>query len=160
EALARKLSAQKPLQAAPLLWLGFSDLFARHHKCAPPLTKLASLVQDAHPVLEALQDDLARKWIHCEQQRTSIASAETIIAIGEAQEAILTQLCDELDRAGRRDLAEFLIAAALALGNIAVEPWRGSGGETVKQRAAVARAAATFWRSLERIAKWDDEHRA
>ena len=116
------------------------------------------------PIFEALQQELSHRWIRIEQGKKEITRAETMLNIGLAQRQLLDKLVDALDRAGRRDLARFLLmAGASLLGHgPSADSWlarMSTTGLTVGQRAAVSMAAFAFLRVFERFQQWEEQAR-
>jgi hypothetical protein len=111
-------------------------------------------------VLEALQHDLADRWIHVESSKERIADPHGMRALGQAQDRALTAFLDAVEQAGRLDLARFLLrAAAFLLGPHAhASMWTGAlqtAGLRLADRAATYQAATTFLRHLERLQTWE-----
>jgi hypothetical protein len=113
-------------------------------------------------IVEALQPVLATRWIAVESSKERLTDPKTMQALGQSQERVLTAFLDAIDKAGRRDLARFLlIAARRLLGPHAHhEMWTGRlhmTGMRVADRAGVYQAAAAFLRIMERLRGWQRE---
>ncbi len=158
---APALGAQPVFRRAALCWLGFPEQFGP----APPALDAAAfapLLADGAWLLEGLQLELARRWRALEESKPGLASPADSLALGTAQEAVLSAFLDAVDAAGRRDLAGFLLAAARPLVAQPASRWvEGlSASASLSSRADAARAAAAFFRALGRLSRWDAEHRA
>src|SRR6516225_9368071 len=66
-------------------------------------------------ILEALQSELRSRWIDAEIGKAQRTAWKELRAIGQAQEQVLTAYCEALEAAGRRDLARFILEAAVEL---------------------------------------------
>jgi hypothetical protein len=80
--------------------------------------------------------------------------------LGAAQERVLNAFLDAVEKAGRLDLARFLLrAAARLLGPYAnTGMWVGglpSAGPRLADRAATYQAALAFVRRLDRLQSWE-----
>lgn len=107
-------------------------------------------------MLEALQPELARRWIEVESRKEQCTDPQTMRVLGLAQERVLTAFLDAVEQAGRMDLARFLLhAAAVLLGPHAhAGMWTGRlqmAGQRVADRAATYQAATIFLRTLDRL---------
>jgi hypothetical protein len=110
-------------------------------------------------ILEALQPELCDRWLQIEGRKEQIRDPEHARALGRSQEQALTAFLDAIDRAGRPDLARFLLRAAHALlGRHAhAGTWTGGlhlAGLRLADRAAVYQAALVFPRQLDRLHAW------
>jgi hypothetical protein len=159
---AAGVAGSPAFRRATLPWLGFTDVLARQ---APPPDDAVSLRAfarwtsgDGALVLEALQEDLARRWLAMERRKREISGVATMINLGAAQEAVLAHLCAAADAQGRRDLLGFLHAAAARLVGHrppAAEWIAGLAAQgTLQQRTTAYRAAGATLRSLDRLHTW------
>ncbi len=163
-------------EAAPSL--GAADLrrrqpFARHGLCrlAYPEDHTAAPA-DAAPnfapwtngvgaaMLEALQAELAARWIEVEGAKSRITGWQAMRDLGRAQERVLTAFLDAVERAGRLDLARFLLRAAHELvgehANAAM--WVGGlagAGQRLADRAAAYQSASALLRQMPRLQSWE-----
>ncbi|AKQ67200.1 hypothetical protein A176_004112 [Myxococcus hansupus] len=158
---ARALGVQQVFRRSALCWLGFPEQFGTK----PPeldAAAFAPLLADGAWLLEALRQELAQRWRALEESKRGISSPAEALALGTAQEAVLSAFLDAVDAAGRRDLAGFLLDAARPLMEQPASRWvEGlSSSATLSSRAEAARAAAAFLRTLSRLSRWDAEHRA
>jgi hypothetical protein len=116
-------------------------------------------------VLEALQPELAHRWIAVEGTKERISKPPRMRALGESQERVLGAFLDACEKAGRLDLARFLlIAGAHLLGPHAnAGMWIGglqTQGLRLADRAAVYQAAMAYLRHFERLSRWERQARA
>ena len=154
------LAAQPLVRAAALAWLGFADALGAHG--AAVADPLASLCGGAGAiVVEALGDELARRWRAVELRKRAITAPEVLLALGAAQDATLGGFLAACDRHGRRDLAGFVIDAAAPLlrRGIAPMPDQLDPGATLGLRAAARLAAGALLRAVRVWAAWDQAHR-
>jgi hypothetical protein len=110
-------------------------------------------------ILEALQPDLARRWETVEGSKEGISDPRQMRALGQSQQCVLSAFLDALDRAGRWDLARFLLQA---LANI-LGPHAHAGmwtarlhvtGLRLADRAAVYQGALAPLRHADRLRDW------
>ncbi|MBZ4415824.1 hypothetical protein [Myxococcus sp. RHSTA-1-4] len=157
---AKSVGAQPHFRNSALCWLGFPELLGTP---PPSLTaaSFAPLLAGNGWLLEALREDLAHRWRRLEESKRLILEPEDLVALGTAQEAVLSVFLDAVDSAGRRDLAGFLLESARPLMEQPAARWvEGlSLSESLSLRASAAKAAGAFLRTLGRLARWDAEHR-
>jgi hypothetical protein len=115
-------------------------------------------------VLEALQHDLACKWLALERGKARCTHWGAMRALGEAQDAVLGAFLPALERAGRQDLAAFLLRAAAGVLTPQAEPadWVGAlqaSALRLEERTAVYRAALAFVRALDGFRRWERDAR-
>jgi hypothetical protein len=111
-------------------------------------------------MLEALQPELAARWVQVEGGKERLADPGRMLRLGQEQERVLTAFLDAVEQAGRLDLARFLLrAAADLLGPYAnAGMWSGSlrmDGLRLADRAGVYAAALSFLRHLDRLRSWE-----
>lgn len=155
------VARQAPLRDSPLCVLAFAGELARHR----PLERVPAISVERHGVfLEGLRDVLAAAWLRVERLRPGLERPSVAITIGEAQAAALESFFEVVDRAGRRDLAGFLLdAAAAALEHplTATEYVASLNQDTpLRDRTQARRAAGALLRGVGRLRAWDAEHRA
>jgi hypothetical protein len=148
-----------------LCWLGFPDVLSRQGQ--PPdrvLTTAAAerwVKGEGAPLLEALQPDLARRWLTVERRKRQIVLPTTMVDLGASQSLVLEVFTAAADAAGRRDLLSFLCAASRGL--LSHRPpaadWvSGLAAQgTLSERQAAHRAAGAALRGLDRVAGWVQE---
>ncbi len=117
------------------------------------------------PVFEALQQELGQRWVRIEENKMQSTRVENILNVGLAQRRVLEGLLDALERAGRRDLARFLLMAGSRLlrGGLPADALLARidrKGMTMGQRAAVSAAAFAFLRIYERLEQWEQQARS
>jgi hypothetical protein len=111
-------------------------------------------------VLEALQPFLAERWFQTEAGKGTITDGRKMRELGAAQERVLTPFLNAVERAGRLDLAGFLLAAAARLLGPGADAslWIGAleiSGVRLADRTAAYDAALAFVRQVERLQTWD-----
>jgi hypothetical protein len=156
---APALRKRAPYSQHGLCWLAYPEDFAA--ACAdgarpnftPWMTGLGACM------LEALQPDLLTRWLQVEGSKERLADAQLMRGIGQSQDVVLTAFLDACEKAGRRDLARFLLRAASHLVTRHAHPtmWTGAlqlGGMRLADRAATYQAATAFLRHLDRLAAW------
>lgn len=151
------LAAQPRIRAAPLAWLGFADRLG-----GPMPGGFDELCRGAGAiVVELLGGELARRWQAVELRKRAATAPEALIALGAAQDAALGEFMAACDRAGRRELAGFVIDAAAPLIERAIAPSPAAldPHATLASRASARRAAGALLRGVARWAAWDRAHR-
>jgi hypothetical protein len=156
---AASLRSEQPFVRHGLCWLAFPDDYTTtpigiRPNFAPWTNGVGAFM------LEALQPELARRWIEVESGKERIADPQAMRVLGLAQERVLTAFLDAMEQAGRIDLARFLLHAATVL----VGPHAHAGmwtahlqmtGLRVADRAATYQAATSFLRTLDRLQTWE-----
>lgn len=149
-----------------LCWLGFpSDL--RGH---PPASELPSaeriaawLAGGGAVLLEALQGDLTARWIETERAKHRILDGAAMSDLGDRQTRLLDALLAALERAGREDLAGFLLQAGARLlpEGVSARSWCSGldPRSPLSERSRARRLAGAFLRSLVRIHGWVERWR-
>lgn len=115
-------------------------------------------------ILEAWQTRLSRVWLEAEQNKRRIAAPEQLEWLGQRQDRILTAFLDACDKAGRRDLARFLLQVVRQL---TAEPQLSlhyfgqlnTAGLRMADRAATYDAGLAVLRQFERLSAWQLEAR-
>ena len=167
--LALDVAAETPAQLtiarssqvtrAPLAWLGFAHLLPGD---PPEVEEFAKLVTGTGAVVvEALQLDLAKRWRAVELTKRAITDPDQLIAIGHGQDLTLTRFMDACTRAGRRDLAGFVLDAMLPLLARDVAPFPNDLDRTkpLSVRMAARNAAGALLRGVATWCEWDRAHR-
>jgi hypothetical protein len=158
-----ELPQRAPLSQHGLLWLAYpEDYGATPDRAAPEFAPWTEGVGAC--MLEALQRDLAARWVHIETRKGRIGEYDEMRALGRAQERVLTAFLDAAEKAARLDLARFLLRAAAQLLGPDAEPqmWVGGlhhGGQRLADRAAVISHALVLLRHLERLQRWERQAR-
>lgn len=154
------LARQLALRKLPLTTLAHAAVMARDL----PLDEVPALdVATYAPYLEGLRSLLARAWLAAERSKRDLPQPDLVSRVGRAQEAVLESFLAAIDVAGRRDLAGFLIDAAVQW----VTPERSADELTramvadapLRERTDARRRAAAMLRALARLRAWHDEHR-
>lgn len=148
-----------------LAWLGHPDaLTGTLPAPTDPDRWAAWMAPPAARIAEALQPDLARRWVAIERAKRDVADPARMVALGSAQETVLGAWFDACERSARRDLARFATdaAARLMARPVPASAWTASlpAQASLASRQAARLAAGAFLRALERPARWDREHRA
>jgi hypothetical protein len=156
---APKLRTQQPFVQHALCWLAFPEDYT-----AVPVGARPNFVPWTNGagacMLEALQPELARRWIEVESNKERLVDPQAMRVLGLAQERVLTAFLDAIEQAGRIDLARFLLqAAAVLLGPHAhAGMWTARlnmTGQRVADRAATYQAATILLRTLDRLQAWE-----
>jgi hypothetical protein len=161
---APDLRKRPPYSHHGLCWLAYpEDFTAVPAEVVPnfdPWTKGAGAA-----MLEAMQPDLASRWIQVEGGKERIASPQNMRGLGQSQERVLNAFLDAVEKVGRLDLARFLLRA----GSIIVGPYAHAGmwtgalqttGLRLADRAATYQAALIFLHLLPRFVTWANRARA
>jgi hypothetical protein len=146
------------LAGSPLCQLAFPDLISAGDAEPEPADLSVLCTGSTAVVMEGLQGKLAERWLEIERGKSQIGSSAELVQIGNAQERVLNGFLDAVDRAGRRDLASFLVDAAQALlqARPAARLWIRSlaPDSALEARQTAARAAGAFLRAIDRMAGW------
>jgi hypothetical protein len=156
---APALRTQEPFVRHALCWLAFPEDYTAAPVGARP-NFAPWTIETGACMLEALQPELARRWIEVESNKERITDPQAMRVLGLAQERVLTAFLDAIEQAGRMDLARFLLqAAAVLLGPHAhAGMWTARlnlTGQRVADRAATYQAATVFLRTLDRLQTWE-----
>jgi hypothetical protein len=153
----RVIAAQPFVHGAPLAWLGFAPYMTG---AKPPA--FDSLVTGAGPiVVEALSDEIARRWHASELAKRSINLPAELIAFGVAQDAAIEGFFDACDKHKRRDLASFAIDAVAPLLERTVYPGPLlDPSSPLSERANARTRAGSLLRAIVRWSEWDQQHRS
>jgi hypothetical protein len=155
----RGIAIQPFVRAAPLAWLGFAPLLVGRSVNVPAFESLTA--GSGAIVVEALQGELAKRWYTAELDKRAITDPQELIELGTAQEAVLAGFMGACDQRGRRDLAAFVIDAAIPLlaKNISPAPAELDPKSPLSVRAQARTAAGAMLRAVLRWQDWDQEHR-
>jgi hypothetical protein len=159
--------------APPELALAKRPAFLRHGLCRLAFPEdFAGAADDEPPdfapwtgapgscVMEALQSDLAVRWAEVEGGKEREADCARMRALGCSQDLVLGAYLEAVERAGRLDLARFVLRAAARVlpAGAAAPMWvgglRAPAGARLADRAETYRAATAFLRALDRVAAW------
>jgi hypothetical protein len=156
---AEKLRTEQPFVQHALCWLAFPDDYTTvPDGVRPNFAPWTNGVGAS--MLEAVQPELARRWIEVESNKECLVDPQAMRVLGLAQERVLMAFLDAIERAGRMDLARFLLQAAekLLTPHARSEMWTARlnlSGMRVADRSATYRAATIFLRTLERLQTWE-----
>jgi hypothetical protein len=153
------LWSRPPFVQHGLCWLAYPEDFTAAPAAAGP--NFAPWTNGLGAcMLEAMQFDLAARWVEVEGSKERIEVPQVMRALGAAQDRVLTAFLDAVEQAGRLDLARFLLRA----GGVLLGPHANAGmwtaglvmtGQRLADRAAAYAAATTFLRHLERLQTWE-----
>ncbi len=149
----------------PLIGLLFPDAFTGEQFVGTP--DFAAWFQpDRVWVLEALQPWLCERWLDLEKTKRRLQSNERLRSIGNAQQLILEAFLEEAHKAGRHDLARFVMdVAVLLLRNTAGQtqqnwfPQVDVGELRMADRQNIYEAGLVLLRNLDRLNKWNQAAR-
>lgn len=155
----RGIAIQPFVRAAPLAWLGFAPLLVGRNVKIPAFDSLAEGV--GAMVVESLTGELSRRWYAAELGKRAITDPAELIELGSGQETVLKQFMEACDKRGRRDLAAFVIDAAIPLlsRNLSPAPAELDSKAPLSTRAQARTAAGSLLRAVLRWQDWDQEHR-
>ncbi|MGL4549983.1 MAG: hypothetical protein ACRC33_02250 [Gemmataceae bacterium] len=152
------LRKKAPYMEHALCWLAYPEDFTQVPADAGPrfgpwMNGVGSCI------VEALQPDLAARWVHVEGGKERMEKPDVMRALGTAQDRVLAAFLSACEKANRRDLARFLLKAAQQLlgRNAHAGMWTGSlqmTGQRLADRAATYQAATALLRHLDRMAAW------
>jgi hypothetical protein len=163
--LIRAVVDSDAIRSSALCWLGFCDVLCAKSPPKDLLDRFSAVAtSQGIVVLEALQDDLARRWVSMERRKRSMTESADLIALGQAQEAVLGALFTVANQHKRRDLTGFVVEATARLlpGPVPADVWIGQldPAEPLSVRQNARRAAGALLRAVKRWKAWDDEHRS
>jgi hypothetical protein len=150
---------RKPLVQHGLCWLAYpEDFHAVPAGAAGPSFPCWTSGVGAC-ILEALQTELAQRWIQIEGNKERIIDPRLMLGHGNAQERVLNAFLGEVYKLKRLDLARFLLQAAgkLLTPHAHSSAWIGglqTAGLRLAERAAVYQAALVLVRQMERFRDW------
>jgi hypothetical protein len=110
-------------------------------------------------ILEALQLPLAERWFKLERGKEQISTWQRMRSLGQSQERVLIRFGEALTRAGRWDLARFLLRVLATLLGDQPNARRWLGNLDVRtlrlaDRQEIYHAALALVRHLERLQEW------
>ena len=179
------LARQPQVRAAPLAWLGFAHLLGD----PVPQRSLGSSTPGPAPqrslgsstsgqpddrgfdslthgagaiVIEALTRELARRWNEVELGKRAMTDPAQLVALGAAQDAVLQAFMIACDKRKRRDLATFVLDAAVPLlaRNLSPAPIALDTTASLSARAGARLASGALLRAVAQWQRWNEEHRA
>jgi hypothetical protein len=145
---------------APLAWLGFAHLLPGDPPEDPKAWD-ALVTGTGAVVVDALQQDLAKRWRTVELGKRALSDPDELVKLGRGQDLTLTRFMDACTRAGRRDLAGFVLDAMLPLLARDVAPFPNDLDRTkpLSVRMAARNAAGALLRGMAKWCEWDRAHR-
>ncbi len=117
-------------------------------------------------ILEALQPELAARWLDVERSKEDVSHFGRMRALGASQDVVLEAFLKAVEGANRLDLARFLLEAAAGLltTGATTRNWVGglasTAGQRLADRADTHRAALSFPRQVGRLKGWERRARA
>jgi hypothetical protein len=115
-------------------------------------------------LLEALQDRLAERWIDVERRKREFSDGRKLQSLGDMQQRVLERFFQDVEQAGRKDLARFLLCAA---NEVLDGPDRSSWFPKLDvrdlrlaDRTDVYRDGLSFLRALSRLQQWEQSARS
>lgn len=161
---AGELRRRPPFVQHGLCWLGYPEDFSKapaevSPNFAPWTNGLGACI------IEALQLELAQRWIQIEGSKERIASPQTMQGLGTAQHKALAGFLDAIEKAGRLDLARFVLrAATVIVGPYAhAGMWTGAlntSGMRLADRNTTYQSAMVFLHQLGRCLAWAQRARS
>ena len=152
----RVIARQAMVHRAPLAWLGFAHLMTGEPPDFTPLVTGAGAI-----VVDALGTELATRWRIAELAKRGLDNPDELLAFGRAQSQTLDAFMAACDKAGRRDLAGFVLDAARPLlgRNVSPAPQLLDPTKPLSTRSEARLAAGGLLRGVRRWAAWDEQHR-
>jgi hypothetical protein len=152
-----KMRGRPPYAEHALCWLAYPEDYAGFES-QPNFTPWVSGLGAC--IVEALQPDLAARWIQVEGRKERMSNPNTMRGLGVSQQRVLTAFLDAAEQAGRRDLARFLLRTASHVLTSYAHPnmWIGglhTAGLRLADRAAVYQSALAFVRIMDRLQGWN-----
>jgi hypothetical protein len=156
--LAGNLLQKAPLDTHALTWLCFPDDHARASSTSQPDFK-PWLEGVGACILEALQPELASRWVQMEIDKGNITGWQQMRDLGSAQERALDGFLTAIEQTGRLDLARFLLRAAkrLLTETATHQLWVQNlhqHAQRLADRTETYRGAMAFLRQLPRLQTW------
>ncbi|HBI41237.1 MAG TPA: hypothetical protein DDY78_00055 [Planctomycetales bacterium] len=161
---AADLRRRPPFVRHGLCWLAYpEDFTAATEEFAPDFAPWTNGV--GATMLEALQPELAARWIEVEGGKGSIIEWQRMRDLGRSQERVLTAFLDAVEKAGRLDLARFLLRAGHQLlgEHASAAMWvegMTNAGPRVTERTTTYRSALAFLHQLPRLQSWERRARS
>jgi hypothetical protein len=171
--LGQILARLPALEESALCWLAFPELVVARK--GPRRPDLATLVSGDDAVLfEALQSDVARRYVALEQKKRRLFEPARLIELCQEQHQALETLMQAAAKNERRDLMTFVITAAAKLlrPRPRASDWRPAftPNSPLMQRTEGNEASAVLLDALKALQKWvveaqgarffDDEYEA
>ncbi|HYT94891.1 MAG TPA: hypothetical protein VEL76_39605 [Gemmataceae bacterium] len=148
----------------PLCRLAYPEDFQGLGEAAPDLD-FAPWTNDLGAfILEALQRELAERWLKVERNKASVVQWQAMQALARSQAQALDPLFKAVETAGRLDLTRFLLEALQHLlpPEATADRWLEGlreRGPTMAERTKTARDALMLLRRLQTMRRWATEAR-
>ena len=157
----KTLARQGAMHQDGLIRLAFADLIPQPQATAnwaPWTTGVGACI------LEALQCTLTERWLEIERAKERASDLKALLALGQAQDAVLGSLFETLTTIGRWDLARFLLhtLAELLEGAPKANRWLGEvdlNSMRLAARTDAQRAALVLVRRGSTLQQWDAQAR-
>ena len=165
----RSLAVQPAVRASALCWLGFADVLAAHPAGSASFPPADISVYAFAPwtsgtgavFLEALQLDLAQRWVASEVEKLRLTDPAQVVALGRIQDAVLRAFFGAIQGAERLDLCRFIVscASALLVERPTVESWQPTlaPGGSLRARSDAHRASVALLRNLRTVRHWVEQ---
>jgi hypothetical protein len=116
-------------------------------------------------ILEALQDELADRWVAMERSKALIGDWQQMLAVGRSQSTVLDAFLAAVDQANRLDLVRFLLRALWRLlpQGASAQFWlnpRMAAAPRMADRVEVIRGAMALLMRTEHFQRWDQRARS
>tara|TARA_R110002096_G_scaffold42143_3_gene113528 strand:- start:7434 stop:8510 length:1077 start_codon:yes stop_codon:yes gene_type:complete len=155
---AEVVARAKPIRAAPLCWLMHADLLGRVGMPPAKIDFDCLLSGPGAIVLEALGDQLARRWLAMELGKGKVRNMTDMQGIGLGQSRTLECFLSAIARAGREDLALFVVTAASQLHRRRLVAQDVTSSlqkhKSMRERSDAMIGAAAFLDALTPLAGW------
>ena len=148
----------KPIREHGLIALCLGDQFAKAGVTPEPNYR-PWIEGTGSSIVEALQDNLAARWIAMERNKRKISDTKQMSRLGNVQEKVLGSWMDHVEQAGRRDLCRFLMDAAgkLLSQRSQWNDWVSSlntSGMRLSERTEIYQSGSAFLRAVQRLQQW------
>jgi hypothetical protein len=162
---AAVLAEKNAFRANPLCRLSYPADFAASDEPPPSFESWTSGVRSV--ILECLQPDLAQKWIRSERAKGQFGDWRQMRQVGTSENIILHDILSACGKAGRPDLARFVLQTARTIlnqPNLTANYWvgglQGSGPPRLADRIETQRLALALPRQMETLQSWDRKARS
>jgi hypothetical protein len=159
------LVAKSAFRCNPLCWLMSPGDFVADEPTPPAFDPWLTGTRAA--ILECLQPVLTQRWVRGERTKGQIGDWKRMRQQGQADSAALSAFLAAAEKAGRPDLARFVLRSAstiLAGGDLAPAFWtgglQGTGPPRLADRLETQRAALALPRQLETLQRWERKARS
>lgn len=148
-----------------LCWLGFPAQLGGKTGAPPDAERFAELLAGpSAPLVEALQDDLAARWVSLQRSQQHLTAPADLSRLADVQRRLLDAWLDAVEKAGRQDLALFLVDAGAHLlpPGVSGRHFVGKldGRAPLAERSQARRAAGAFLHVLVRLGGWAEQWKA